>query len=118
MRRRVLSLALAVALSSSSASAGDPAAVVVRAREQIERGAYADAMRTLSVLRQSELPRPVAIEAALLEVTAALVIQGPEAAEAACASAVIASAYDPEVARDHSPKVRAACLAAALKERP
>ncbi|MCC6553532.1 MAG: hypothetical protein IT372_11000 [Polyangiaceae bacterium] len=119
--RRPLLLALALgacaALPTGAARADDLAGVVARAREQVESGAYADAMKTLSSLPAAGVPPALATEAALLETTAALVAGGPEAGEAACAKAVVASGYDPEVARDQSPKVRAACRAAAAKER-
>ncbi|EYF02159.1 Hypothetical protein CAP_7370 [Chondromyces apiculatus DSM 436] len=102
---------------SRPAVAQDLAGVVARAREQVENGAYADATKTLSGLPTTGVPDALRVEAGLLETTAALVTAGPSAGEAACAKAVVASGYDPEVARDQSPKVRAACRAAADKER-
>ena len=112
-----LVLAAAAALPPRPAGAADLAGVVARAREQVESGAYAEAMKTLSSLPAAGVPAALAVEAALLGTTAALVTSGPDAGEAACAKAVVASGYDPEVARDQSPKVRAACRAAATKER-
>ena len=99
------------------AAAEDLSAIVARAREQVENGAYADALRTLSNLPKKELPQALAVEAGLLETTAALVSKGAEAGEAACAKAVVAAGYDPEVAREQSPKVRTACRNAAETER-
>jgi hypothetical protein len=109
--------ALAALLAPMAAAAQDLAGVVARARAQVESGAYADAMKTLATLPSKGVPDALAVEAALLGTTAALVTGGAEAGEAACANAVVASGYDPEVARDQSPKVRAACRAAAAKER-
>jgi hypothetical protein len=45
------------------------------------------------------------------------VVRGEDAGQAACARAVVAAGYDPEVARDQPPKVRVSCRAAAAKER-
>jgi len=111
------SAALALTLCPRPVGAQDLAGVVARAREQVENGAYADAVRTLKSLPATGVPDALAVEAGLLETTAALVTGGAEASEAACAKAVVASGYDPEVARDQSPKVRAACRAAADRER-
>ncbi len=111
------SAALALTLCPRPLGAQDLAGVVARAREQVENGAYADAMRTLKSLPPTGVPDALAVEAALLETTAALVTDGPGAGESACAKAVVASGYDPEVARDQSPKVRAACRAASERER-
>lgn len=116
-RSPLVAIALAATLAPSSAAAEDLAGIVARAREQVETGAYAEASKTLAGLPQTGVPATLAVEAALLETTAALVVAGPEAGEAACGKAVIAAGYDPEVARDQSPKVRAACRAAAAKER-
>jgi hypothetical protein len=117
--RRVLAgaLLLGAGLLPAPARADDLAGVVARAREQVERGDYADALNTLDRLPTEGLPKALAVEASLLAVTSALVARGAEAAEAACAEAVVASDYDPEVARDQSPKVRQVCLHAAVKER-
>jgi len=90
---------------------------VARARDQVENGSYGDAMRTLASLPSKGVPSALAVEAGLLETTASLVTRGEEAGKAACAKAVVAADYDPEVARDQSPKVRAACRAAAAEER-
>ena len=112
------SIAVAVIALSAVASPAraDDAGAVARAREQVESGAYADALRTLSGLKQNLAPG-LAVEAALLETNAALVVRGEDAGQAACAKAVIAAGYDPEVARDQPPKVRVICRAAAVKER-
>jgi hypothetical protein len=115
--------ALAAALAITASGVGEAEAsqdlsgIVARAREQVENGAYADALRTLAVLPKRNVPPALAIEASLLETTAALVTRGVDAGAAACAKAVVASGYDPEVARDQSPKVRTACRASAEKER-
>ncbi len=103
--------------ASKQAAAEDLSVIVARAREQVENGAYADALRTLNGLPKKDLPQALAVEAALLETTAALVSKGAEAGESACAKAVVAAGYDPEVAREQSPKVRAACRNAAENER-
>jgi hypothetical protein len=107
--------ALTLAAVASPARADD-AGSVARAREQVESGAYADALRTLSALR-SNLAPGLAVEAALLEANAALVVRGDDAGQTACAKAVVAAGYDPDVARDQPPKVRVVCRAAAAKER-
>ncbi|AKT36364.1 hypothetical protein [Chondromyces crocatus] len=109
--------ALGSTLAPRAASAQDLAGVVARAREQVENGAYADASKTLASLPATGVPDALRVEAALLETTAALVLGGVTAAETACAKAVVASGYDPEVARDQSPKVRTVCRTAAEKER-
>lgn len=108
---------LGAGLPSAPARADDLAGVVARAREQVERGDYAGALRTLEPMSADGLPKALAIEASLLEATSALVVSGNEAAEAACAKAVVASEYDPEVAREQSPKVRQVCRRAAVTER-
>jgi hypothetical protein len=107
----------AVASAPSAARADDLAGVVARAREQVESGAYADALKTLQGLPKEGVPAALAVEAGLLQTTATLVVKGADEGRAACAKAVIAAGYDPEVARDQSPKVRAACKAAAAEER-
>ena len=99
------------------AAAQDVAALVSRAREQVEGGSYPEALRTIALLESKELPPAVAVEAALLETTATIVVRSAEAAATACERAVVASGYDPEVARDQSPKVRAACREASKKVR-
>jgi hypothetical protein len=109
--------AACVAGAAPRAEAEDLAAIVARARDQVESGSYADAMKTLRALPPSGVPAALAVEAALLETTAALVTSGAEAGEAACAKAIAAAGYDPEIARDQSPKVRTACRSAAGKER-
>jgi hypothetical protein len=109
--------ALAVAGSPRAAAADDAASIVARARGQVEGGSYAEAMKTLRSLQAKTMPPALVVEAALLETTAALVTSGAAAGESACAKAVVAAAYDPEVARDQSPKVRGACRLAAAKER-
>ncbi|HZF53335.1 MAG TPA: hypothetical protein VE093_32005 [Polyangiaceae bacterium] len=110
-------LALASAAAPREAAAQDLSVIVARAREQTENGAYAEALRTLAALPKSNVPPALAVEAGLLETTAALVVKGADAGQAACSKAVIAAGYDPEVAREQSPKVRAACKAAAAEER-
>ena len=72
--------------ASKQAAAEDLSVIVARAREQVENGAYADALRTLNGLPKKDLPQALAVEAALLETTAALVSKGAEAGESACAS--------------------------------
>jgi len=99
------------------ARADDLASVVARAREQVESGAFAEALRTLNTLSKSELPPTLAVEAGLLETAAALVTKGEGAGAQACAKAIVAAGYDPEIARDQSPKVRAACRTAAATAR-
>jgi hypothetical protein len=106
---------MAICAVASTARADD-AATVARARDQVESGAYPDALRTLGALR-ANLPAGLAVEAALLETNAALVVRGEDAGQLACAKAVVAAGYDPEVARDQPPKVRVVCRAAAVKER-
>jgi hypothetical protein len=110
-------LGLALAGAPGAAAGQDLSVIVARAREQTENGAYADALRTLNTLPKSGVPTALAVEAGLLEATAALVAKGADAGQAACSKAVIAAGYDPEVAREQSPKVRAACKAAAAEER-
>lgn len=111
-------LAVMCSLSAArSAGAEDLSVIVARAREQVENGAYAEALKTLSALPKKDLPVALAVEAGLLETTAALVAKGNEAGEAACAKAVVAAGYNPEVAREQSPKVRTACRNAAENER-
>jgi len=97
--------------------AEDLAGIVAKAREQTENGAFADALKTLSQLPKNDLPATLAVEAGLLEATAALVTKGEAGGQAACAKAIVASGYDPEVARDQSPKVRGVCRTAAEKVR-
>lgn len=118
-RRRAAALALVATTlcAASSAPAEDLASVVARAREQVENGAYSDALKTLSGLPAKGVPSTLAVEAGLLETTAAIVTKGVEAGQAACAKAIVAANYDPDVAREQSPKVRAACKAAAAVER-
>lgn len=99
------------------AHAQDMSSVVAKAREQMDGGNYQEGIRTLSTLKGKSLPPQLAIEVALLETTAALVNQSADAASEACGRAVIAANYDPEVARELSPKVREACKAAAKKVR-
>lgn len=112
-----LGLALPLAGAPAEARSQDLSVIVARAREQTENGAYAEALRTLASLPKSGVPTALAVEAGLLETTAALVAKGADAGQAACSKAVIAAGYDPEVAREQSPKVRAACKAAAAEER-
>lgn len=109
--------ALALTVAPRAATADDAASTVGRARAQVESGAYAEALKNLRSLSAKALPPALVVEAALLETTAALVTSGSEAGENACVKAVAAAGYDPEVARDQSPKVRAACRLAAAKER-
>lgn len=111
-------LSLAVVMTTEMPARGeDLAGIVAKAREQTENGAFADALRTLGQLPKNDLPPTLAVEAGLLEASAALVTKGEAAGQAACAKAVAASGYDPEVARDQSPKVRGVCRAAAEKVR-
>lgn len=112
-----LGLGLPLTGAPRAAMGQDLSVIVARAREQTENGAYADALRTLSALPKSGVPAALAVEAGLLEATAALVVKGAEAGQAACSKAIIAAGYDPEVAREQSPKVRTACKAAAAEER-
>ena len=112
-----LGLALPLAGAPGAAAGQDLSVIVARAREQTENGAYADALRTLNALPKSGVPTALAVEAGLLEATAALVAKGAEAGQTACSKAIIAAGYDPDVAREQSPKVRAACKAAAAEER-
>jgi hypothetical protein len=119
---RALILAAVASLTSltsmpGAARADDLAGVVARAREQVESGAYADALKTLQGLPKEGVPAALAVEAGLLQTTATLVVKGADEGRAACVKAVIAAGYDPEVAREQSPKVRAACKAAATEER-
>jgi hypothetical protein len=119
---RRVALAGALALGAfvalpEAAQAQDVAALVAKARDQVEGGNYQDALRTLAALESRELPPAVAVDAALLETTATIVVKSQDAAIAACEKAVVASGYDPEVARDTSPKVRTACREAAKKVR-
>ncbi len=114
---RALVAACAAALASE-AGAADLASVVAKAREQVERGAYAEGLVTLATLEsQGPLPKALAIDAALLETVASLVAKGEAAGQAACAKAVRAAEFDPNVAREQSPKVRAVCKLAADAER-
>lgn len=108
---------MACAITPRWAAADDPALQVARARAQVEGGSYAEAMKTLRALPTKGVPVALVVEAALLETTATLVTSSSDAAESACGRAVVASGYDPEVARDQSPKVRKACRSAAVKER-
>lgn len=111
-------LSAAIVLTTGSPALGqDLAGIVAKAREQTENGAFADALRTLGQLPKNDVPPALAVEAGLLEATAALVTKGEGAGQTACAKAVVASGYDPEVARDQSPKVRGVCRAAAEKVR-
>lgn len=120
MRRAALvSLALSTATLALAlpARAQDAASIVAKAREQVDNGSYADALRTLGALRSKTVPPQLAVEAGLLETTASLVAQGQDAAVTACGKAIVAAGYDPEIARDLSPKVRDACRAAGKKVR-
>jgi hypothetical protein len=103
-------------LAPVPASAQDVASLVARARELVEAGNYPEALRMIALLEGRELPPAVAVESALLETTAALVVK-PGDVVAACKKAIVASGYDPDVARDQSPKVRAACRDAAADVR-
>lgn len=115
---RSVLLSSAIVLTTGSLAFGqDLAGIVAKAREQTENGAFADALRTLAQLPKNDVPPALAVEAGLLEATAALVTKGETGGQAACAKAVVASGYDPEVARDQSPKVRGVCRAAAEKVR-
>lgn len=119
--RVALAVALAgsslLALAPSPAHAEDMASVVARARDQVEKASYADALKTLAGLPDKGVPKALALEAGLLEANAALVVKGDAAAQAACAKAVVVADFDPDVGRDQSPKVRSACKAAAATER-
>jgi hypothetical protein len=110
-------LALAVIAAPGVASAQDLSAIVARASEQMDAGSFADGMRTLAGLRGKTLPPQLAVEVALLETTGSLVTSTPDAAREACGRAIVAAGYDPEVARERSPKVREVCKAAAKKVR-
>jgi len=115
---RSLLLSAAVVVTTGSPARGeDLAGIVAKAREQTENGAFADALRTLGQLPKNDVPPALAVEAGLLEAQAALVTKGEAGGQAACAKAVVASGYDPEVARDQSPKVRGICRVAAEKVR-
>ncbi len=110
---------LAVLAAAPLARAQDAAAIVARARDQIDNGSYAEGLRTLAALRGQKPPPQLVVEAALLETTALLVTQqgNESAAVNACSRAVVAAGFDPDVARELSPKVRDACRAAAKKVR-
>ncbi len=108
---------VAVSVVASDADAQDAASIVARAREQLDNGAYADVLRTLSALKSKNVPAQLAVEAGLIETNALLVAQGPDAAQIACGKAIVAAGYDPDIAREQSPKVRDACRAAAGKVR-
>jgi hypothetical protein len=112
-----LALTLATLALTTEARAQDAASIVAKARDQVDNGNYADALKTLSVLRSKSVPPQLAVEAGLLETTALLVAQGQDAAASACGRAVVAAGYDPDIARDLSPKVRDACRAASKKVR-
>ncbi|NUP05359.1 MAG: hypothetical protein HOW73_04775 [Polyangiaceae bacterium] len=116
--RALLGAAVAVCclLAAVPARAQDAAAIVAKARDQVDSGNYADALRTLSALKSKNVPPQLAVEAGLLETTA-LLVTNADAASQACGRAIIAAGYDPDVARDLSPKVRDACRAAAKKVR-
>ncbi len=119
--RKTLSISfaalVAVSVVASDAHAQDAASIVARAREQLDNGAYADVLRTLSALKSKNVPAQLAVEAGLIETNALLVAQGPDAAQIACGKAIVAAGYDPDIAREQSPKVRDACRAAAGKVR-
>lgn len=116
--RFVAAATLALAICSARvALAEDLSAIVAKARDQIDSGSYSDAMKTLGSLKGKTLPPALAVEAALLETQAALVTQGADAAATACTKAIVAADYDPDVARDQSPKVRDACKSAAKSVR-
>jgi hypothetical protein len=110
-------LAVAFAAAPSAAHAQDLSAIVARASEQMDAGNFADGMRTLASLRGKTLPPQLAVEVALLETTGSLVTSTPDAARDACGRAIVAAGYDPDVARERSPKVREVCKAAAKKVR-
>lgn len=117
-RSTSLACVLAIALGVPGlAQAQDMSAIVAKAREQMEGGSFQDGIRTLASLKGKTLPPQLAIEVALLETTAALVSQSADAARDACGKAVVAANYDPDVARELSPKVREVCKAAAKKVR-
>ena len=97
--------------------AQDLAGIVARAREQVENGKYDEAVRVLALLRGKTLPPQLATEAALLETSALLVTQGAPQAAKACERAVVASGFDPEVAKTQSPKIREVCTTAAEEVR-
>lgn len=111
-----IAAAAALLAVSAPAAAQDVASLVARAREQVEAGNYPEALRVLAQLQSRDLPPAVAVETALLETTATIVVK-PADAVGACERAIIASDYDPEVARDQAPKVRAACREASIKVR-
>jgi hypothetical protein len=115
----VLALGIVGMLGAGSKEAHADAAadVVARARAQVESGQYALAEKTLASLPEMGVPSALRVEAGLLSTTAALVTRGQQEGQAACASAVLAADYDPDVAKDESPKVRSACVAAAGEER-
>jgi hypothetical protein len=115
--RSILLCTVVVATTGSPAWGEDLAGIVAKAREQTENGAFAEALRTLGQLPTNDVPPALAVEAGLLEATASLVNKGEAAGQTACAKAVVASGYDPEVARDLSPKVRGVCRVAAERVR-
>lgn len=117
--RRVLPAlaALSTSLIAPAASAQDLSGIVAKAREQVESGKYQDALRITAALKNRSLPPALALEVGLIETTALLVTQGPDDAAKACGRAVIAADFDPEVARDQSPKIREVCRAAAKEVR-
>ncbi len=112
-----VSLSLAVGSWADESGAQDLAGLVARARDLVDSGKYDDAARVLATLKNKTLPPQLAVEAALLETTALVVTQGADAATTACGRAVTASGFDPEVARDQSPKIREICRAAAKQVR-
>lgn len=117
MRRLIAATAAACVFSLVvPCAAQDLSAIVARAREQVEAGKYGDAVRILASLKGRNLPAQLAVEVGLLETTA-LLVEKPEAAPAACGRAVVAAGFDPDVARDQSPKVREACREAAKQVR-
>ena len=107
----------ALSLPSPAYAAEDLSAIVAKARDQVENGNYADALRVLGTLKTKNLPQALTVEVGLLEATALLVTQGADQATVACSKAVVAGNYDPDVSRDQSPKVRDICRAAAKKVR-
>jgi hypothetical protein len=115
--RFLAAAALVSVISAREAKAQDLSAVVAKAREQVDTGNYQEAVKILGTLRGKNLPPQLAVEAALLETTALIVVSTPQWAAAACARAIKAGGFDPEVARDQSPKIREVCRAAAKKAR-
>ncbi|MFO0553581.1 MAG: hypothetical protein U0271_34685 [Polyangiaceae bacterium] len=116
---RLLAIAFAALtmLAAPAARAEDLSSTVARARDQAGQGNYPEALKILSSLKGKTLPPALAIDAALIETTSLIVTSTSDAAAQACGRAIVAAGYDPDVARELSPKVRDVCKLAAKKVR-